>query len=81
VRGYFPIKETIMLLPIFIGSKYGYSYEPKTGNYLLYEYKSQVYLQGDDARIFQEEIERIDDLPEPEYKTDLLTENAIGIYF
>jgi hypothetical protein len=71
-----------MLLPVFLGQKYGYSYEPETGNYLLHDnrYKSHVYLQGDDARIFRKEIERIDNLPDPEYKTGLLTENAIKFY-
>jgi hypothetical protein len=39
-----------MLLPVFIGQKYSYCYEPETGHYLLHdnEYKSHVYLQGDD---------------------------------
>jgi hypothetical protein len=71
-----------MLLPVFLGQKYSYSYEVETGHYLLHdnEYKSHVYLQGDDARIFREEIEQIDNLPEREYKTGLLTENAISIY-
>jgi hypothetical protein len=68
-----------MMLPVFSGQKYSYSYETETGHYLLHdnEYKSHAYLQGDDARIFREEIERIDELPEPEYKTGLLMENAI----
>jgi hypothetical protein len=71
-----------MLLPVFIGQKYSYAYEPETGNYLLHDnaYKSHVYLQGDDARIFRKKIERIDNLPEGEYKTGLLTENAISVY-
>jgi hypothetical protein len=71
-----------MLLPIFTGQKYSYSYEPETGHYLLYDnqYKSQAYLQGDDARIFRQEIENIDELPDPEYKTGLLMENAISVY-
>jgi hypothetical protein len=71
-----------MLLPVFLGQKYSYSYEPETGHYLLHdnEYKSQTYLQGDDARIFRDEIELIDNLPDPEYKTGLLTENAISNY-
>jgi hypothetical protein len=71
-----------MLLPIFLGQKYSYSYEVETGNYFLHdnEYKSHVYLQGDDAMLFREEIERIDELPEPEYKTGLLTENAISVF-
>jgi hypothetical protein len=71
-----------MLLPVFMGQNYSYSYEPETGNYFLHdnEYKSYMYLQGDDARIFRKEIERIDDLPEPEYKTGLLMENAISTF-
>jgi hypothetical protein len=71
-----------MLLPVFHSQKYSYSYETETGHYLLYdnEYLFFAYLQGDDARIFQDEIEHLDNLPEPEYKTGLLTENAISIY-
>jgi hypothetical protein len=80
--GVFQGKELTMLLPVFSGQKYSYSYEPETGNYLLHDnkYTSHIYLQGDDARIFRKEIERIDDLPDPEYKTGLLTENAISVY-
>ncbi|MFP3041245.1 hypothetical protein LQZ19_05425 [Treponema primitia] len=39
-----------MLLPVFSGLKYSYSYEPETGHYLLYDnnYKFYAYLQGDD---------------------------------
>ena len=71
-----------MLLPVFIGQKYSYCYEPETGHYLLYDnkYTSHIYLQGEDARIFRKEIERIDNLPDPENKTGLLTENAISVY-
>jgi hypothetical protein len=71
-----------MLLSVFIGQKYSYSYEAETGHYLLHdnEYKSRVYLQDDDAKMFRKEIERIDNLPDPEYKTGLLTENAISAY-
>jgi hypothetical protein len=36
--------------------------------------------EGTYARIFSKEIERIDNLPDPEYKTGLLTENAISFY-
>jgi hypothetical protein len=56
--------------------------KPETGHYFLHdnEYKSHVYLQGDDTRIFRKEIERIDELPDPEYKNGLLTENAIKFY-
>jgi hypothetical protein len=80
--GVFLFKELIMLLPVFLGQKYSYSYEPETGHYFLHdnEYKSHAYLQGDDARIFREEIEQIDNLPEGEYKTGLLTENAVKFY-
>jgi hypothetical protein len=80
--GVFLFKELIMLLPVFLGQKYSYSYESETGHYLLHdnEYKSHAYLQGDNARIFRKEIERIDNLPDPEYKTGLLTENAVKFY-
>jgi hypothetical protein len=71
-----------MLLPVFLGQKYSYCYEPETGHYLLHDnkYSSHVYLQGKDARMFRRQIERIDELPDPEYKTGLLTENAIKFY-
>jgi hypothetical protein len=36
--------------------------------------------EGTYARIFRKEIERIDELPDPEYKTGLFMENAISIY-
>jgi len=71
-----------MMLSVFSGLKYSYSYEVETGHYLLHdnEYKSHIYLQGDDARIFREQIEHIDTLQDPENKTGLLTENTISIY-
>jgi hypothetical protein len=71
-----------MLLPIFLGQKYSYSYEQETDSYLLHDnsYRSYIYLQGSNARIFRKEIERIDNLPEPEYKTGLLIENAISVF-
>jgi len=70
------------MLPLFSGLKFSYCYEVETGHYLLFdnEYKSHIYLQGDDARIFREQIEHIDTLKTPEKKTDLLTENTIGLY-
>ncbi|MDR1301241.1 MAG: hypothetical protein LBK43_02080 [Treponema sp.] len=60
-----------MLLPIFLGKKYSYSYEQETDSYLLHDnsYRSYVYLQGSNAGIFKKEIARIGELPEPEYKT------------
>jgi hypothetical protein len=83
MQGDLSLEELVMLLSVYQGSKYGYSYEPETGHYLLYDndYKIHAYLQGDDARIFREEIEHIDSLSTPENKTALLIENAIGIYF
>ncbi len=71
-----------MMLPIFCGNNYGYLYEAETSHILLHdnEFKSHAYLQGDDAKIFQSEIERIDRLPDPENKTGLLIENLISFY-
>ncbi|MDR2434380.1 MAG: hypothetical protein LBD47_07410 [Treponema sp.] len=42
-----------MLLPVFSGQKYSYSYEPETGNYFLHDnkYTSHIYLQGDDDAV------------------------------
>jgi len=54
-----------MFLSVYHGQKLSYSYEVGIGKYLLFsnDYKSHFYLQGEDARIFREEIERIDSLP------------------
>lgn len=56
-----------MLLPVYSGQIYSYSYEVETGHYFLYrnDYKAHTYLQGDDARIFREQIDHIDNLPPP----------------
>jgi len=72
-----------MMLSVFSGLQYSFSYEVETGHYLLHdnEYTSHVYLQGDDARIFREQIEFIDNLKDPENKTGQLLENTISIYF
>jgi hypothetical protein len=80
--GVFQSKELNMMLPVFSGQKYSYAYEPETGNYLLHDnkYLIHVYLQGKDARMFCKEIELIDELPDPENKTGLLTENAIKFF-
>ncbi len=71
-----------MFLPVYQGQKFSYSYEVGTGNYLLFsnDYKSHFYLQGDDARIFREEIERIDNLPLPQRDDGRLTEDTISFY-
>ena len=64
-----------MMIPIFDGQNFGYCYEVETSHYLLHDkdYKSHVYLQGDDARMFREELEHIDNTNNPE-------DNAISIY-
>ena len=71
-----------MMLSVFSGLKYSFSYEVETGHYLLHDndYNAHIYLQGDDARIFREQIELIDNLKDPESKTGLLMENTISIY-
>ena len=71
-----------MLLLVFSGLKYSYCYEVGTGHYMLFdnEHKSHIYLQGDDSKNFRKQIEEIDILPEPEYKTGLLTENLVKLY-
>jgi hypothetical protein len=74
---------TYMMIPEFCGQHYSYFYEIETSHYLLLDKNSkcEVYLQGDDARIFCQEVERIDNLPGPKYNTGLLTEQAIDNYF
>jgi len=71
-----------MFLSVYQGQKFSYSYEVETGNYILFsnDYKTHIYLQGDDARIFREEIERIDNLPPPQSNDGILTEDAISVY-
>jgi hypothetical protein len=83
VPGDYFYEVEIMMLPVFCGQKYSYFYETETSHYLLRDKDNlaEVYLQGDDARIFQEELEQVDNLPEPEYTTGFLTEQNIGQYF
>jgi hypothetical protein len=71
-----------MFLSVYQGQKFSYSYEVETGNYMLFsnDYKDHIYLQGEDARIFREEIERIDNLPPPQSNDGKLTEDAISVY-
>jgi hypothetical protein len=71
-----------MFLSVYHGQQYSYSYEVGTGNYMLFrnDHKAHTYLQGDDARIFREEIEHIDNLPPPQSNDGRLTENIISIY-
>ena len=70
------------MIPVYNGLKFSYAYEGKTGHYLLFdnELKAHAYLQGDDARIFSEEIERIDSLPPPKCNNGRITENLISLY-
>ena len=71
-----------MFLSVYQGQKFSYSYEVETGNYMLFsnDYRTHIYLQGDDTRIFREEIERIDNLPPPQSNDGRLTEDAISVY-
>jgi hypothetical protein len=83
VPGDYFYEAWIMMLPIFCGQHYSYFYETETSHYLLLDKENlaEVYLQGDDARIFQDEMAQIDNFPEPEYPTGFLTEQNIGQYF
>jgi len=71
-----------MMLPVFSGQNFGYLYETETGHYLLHDkdFKTHIYLQGDDARIFREEIKHIDSLPSLQSNKGKLTENIISLY-
>jgi len=71
-----------MFLHIYQGQKFSYSYEVETGHYLLFsnDYKAHAYLQGDDARIFGKQMDRIDNLPPPQCNDGRITEDIISIY-
>jgi hypothetical protein len=71
-----------MFIPSYQRQNFSYSYEAGTGHYLLFsnDYKQQIYLQGDDAQMFREEIEIIDNLPPPQCNDGRITENIISIY-
>jgi hypothetical protein len=71
-----------MLLQVFSGLKYSYSYEPESGEYFLHanDYKAHTFLKGKDAWLFSKEIERLDDLPPPDCNSGLMTEKLIKLF-
>jgi hypothetical protein len=71
-----------MFISIFKGTKYSYSYEVETSHYLLQrnDSNSHICLQGDDVRIFRQEIEDINNLPPSQYNAERITEQLIGIF-
>ena len=71
-----------MLLPVYSGQNYSYSYEPEIGNYFLHDndYKTRVFLKGREAWIFRKEIDRLDNLPPPDCNSGLLTEKLIKLF-
>ena len=71
-----------MLPPVFQGQNYSYSLDTRTGEFFLYEnnHKAHIFLKGKDAKIFRRQIEHFDTLPEPQFKTGLMTENLIKIF-
>jgi hypothetical protein len=71
-----------MLLPVFTGQNYSYSLDTVSGEYFLFEnsHKAHAFLKGRDAWIFRKSIDNLDTLPEPEYKTGLMTENLIKFF-
>jgi hypothetical protein len=75
-------KEKNMMLGVFNGQNYSYSLDTKTGEYFLFknDYKEHTFLRGRDARIFARQIEELDALPEPQFKTGLMTENLIQLF-
>ena len=68
-----------MFIPVYQGQKFSFSYEVGTGHYLLFtnDHKAHKYLQGDDARIFRAEIERIDNLPPPQSNDPIVAANKV----
>jgi hypothetical protein len=71
----------IILLGVFQGQNYSYSLDTVTSEYFLFknDYKAHAVLKGKDARIFTWQLDHLDTLHEPEYKTGLMTENLIKL--
>jgi len=71
-----------MMLGVFSGQNYSYSLDTKSGEYFLFrnDYTEHTFLKGHDARIFAGQIEELDALPEPQFKTGLMTENLIKLF-
>ena len=71
-----------MMLPIFTGQNYSYSQDTNSEEYFLFDnnHKSHAFLKGKDARIFSKQLDYFDTLPEPQYKTGLMTENLIKLF-
>jgi hypothetical protein len=71
-----------MLLPVFTGQNYSYSLDTKLGEYCLFEnnHKSHAFLKGKDADILRKQMDYFDSLPEPKYKTGLMTEDLIKFF-
>jgi len=71
-----------MMLGVFSGQNYSYSLDTATGEYFLFrnDYTEHTFLKGQDAQIFAGQIEHLDALPEPQYKTGLMTENLIQFF-
>jgi hypothetical protein len=68
-----------MLLPVYSGQNYSYSYQEDTGDYFLHSnnYQSHAFLKGKDALLFAKQLERLDNLPPPDCNSGLLTEKLI----
>jgi hypothetical protein len=66
----------------YLGKQYSFSYECETGNYFLHanEYRHSAYLKNNDAKIVEQEVDKIDALPETPIKTAILIENLISSY-
>jgi hypothetical protein len=66
---------------VFEGVDFSYFYEMETEQYLLYwrKYDIDIRLKGDDALLFQQQIEMIHSEPEKDVKVRI--ERAIKIHF
>jgi len=71
-----------MLLPVYSGQCYSYSYEPNTGEYFLHanDYKAHIFLKGKADPLFERAIDRLDNLPPPDCNSGLLTEKLIKLF-
>ena len=72
-----------MFRPIFKGDDFSYFYEKETGEYMLYwrKYEINIYLKGEDARLFQQQLDIIDSEPEEDKNKKIERSIKIQFYF
>jgi hypothetical protein len=81
-RGIKLLRSKKMMIPVYTGRCFSYSFRSETGEYFLHsnDYISYIFLKGKDARLFKKQIEMQDNLPPPDCNSGLLTEKLIEFF-